>query len=268
VWQLQALAEASIHWFMATNVELDPEQRLPIAYLDERYLGRQSGLDCFLFSLETPVRWQARLSHVLRDPSQFGYLYRATAVLTNVRMVLLAPARAPGEVNWGAPQPLYSLEVPLHGIWNERFQQPLFGACRLELLVNAFADQVALPRSFRLRLEFAQGRFAQFVPVFVAALSRVRQVQQNLARIAQRVQTSRTTLDDADAEEGAGGGTANALDWTVSPAAIHDPADTSQLLLLEPDLGMYRNEKHLAPPSAVSIRTYIGSGCERAIANR
>jgi hypothetical protein len=238
---------------MALNIELGAPRHLPVAYLDERFIGAQAGLDCSLHVLERPLRWHDRFSQPWRDQSRFGFIPEATAVLTNIRLVLIARPDAPGTASWGTPTPIHSLEVPLHGVSEERFEQPLVSACRLEAVVAAFAGQQALPLKFRIRIEFAYGGFGGFIPLFTAALTRVRRVQSNLELARHRLASAH------DDELGSIMVSADDLDWTTRQVAVLDPSDPSQLLVLQPVPNPGPAPRSRAWSSAASISAYLHS---------
>ncbi|KAK4533303.1 hypothetical protein CCYA_CCYA16G4185 [Cyanidiococcus yangmingshanensis] len=238
---------------MALNIELDVQQCLPVAYLDERFIGEQHGLDCSLLKLERPLSRHTRLRQTLRDQQRFGFISEATSVLTNVRLVLMARPAAPGTLRWGTPTPIHSLEVPLHGVTGERFEQPLLGACRLEATVTTFADQRALPPTFRLSIEFARGGFGAFAPLFVATLTRVRQVRSNLLLVRHRLVHTPTDEREQSAPS------SDDLSWTTRSVAVLDPSDPSELLVLEPVPNQTPTYVHPAWAPAASISTYLRS---------
>ena len=271
---------------MALNVPLDATGLRPAAFLQEVFICERAGLRVTLHPYPTSSsssaawrKWLTGESDTAPRSRPFLVIPHALAILSTVRLVLVATqgnrsrsaealhdALAPGRVTDARGRTVHSLEIPLHTVHREAFDQPFFGASRLHACAAAFEDETALPRQFQFACAFEYGGFGTFVPLAIAAVTRVRRALRDPNALRRLTGTAGNSSAAATTTAAVQLARQSAAEWVRQAAAVMDPADPTRLILVEPDAG---HETAAAAATTtmnrrVHVREYLESGRDSA----
>lgn len=94
-----------------------------------------------------------------RDSARQAKKLKGRLFMTNLRMVFLI--READQQRIGAQ----SFEIPFRGLWDERLNQPIFGAINLTATVQYY-DEQPFTGDLTMRLDFAEGGVGTFLHAF------------------------------------------------------------------------------------------------------
>ncbi|KAK4536438.1 hypothetical protein CDCA_CDCA08G2463 [Cyanidium caldarium] len=266
---------------MALNVPLDVTGLRPAAFLQEVFICERAGLRLTLHPYPTSSsssaswrKWLTGESDTAPRSRPFLVIPHALAILSTVRLVLIATqsnrshsvealhgALAPGRITDARGRSVHSLEIPLHTVHREAFDQPFFGASRLHACAAAFEDETALPRQFQFACAFEHGGFGTFVPLTIAAVTRVRRALRDPDALRRLTGTAGNS-SAAAAAAASQLARQSATEWVRQAAAVMDPADPTRLILVEPDAGhdTAATATTTTMNRRVHVREYLESG--------
>lgn len=151
--------------------------------------------------------------------------------MTNVRMVFLVQ---PSDQEKSQCQ---TIEIPFRGIWNEKFNQPIFGCNNLTSNVRYY-DEQPFVGELKVGIDFIQGGVNTFLPLFNNVLHSTR-VQMRNEQLADANVSPVSAPTDASAESY----------FPNHNAAFVDPQDPSHIYTTQPVSQSHRQD---APAWSVS----------------
>lgn len=107
-----------------------------------------------------------KIALTMRDDRSHFKSMKGRLFITSMRMVFL-----PGPSS--TTHALQSIEMPLRGVWDERFHQPVFGVNNLTASVQYY-DGEPFVGELTIKLEFREGGVNTFLPVFNNVLRAIR----------------------------------------------------------------------------------------------
>lgn len=119
-----------------------------------------------------------------------------------------------------------TFEMPFRGIWDERFNQPIFGCNNLTSTVQYYDGQ-PFSGNLTMRMDFVEGGVNTFLPVFNNVLEATRIQMQNEHRAQNNIPPVAMNATTPSPQQY----------FPDQNAAFIDPHDPSQIFATQPSMG-------------------------------
>lgn len=153
-----------------------------------------------------------------RDERQHSKHLKGRLFMSNIRLVFLIDESSRAKAN-GAE----TFEMPFRGLWDEKFNQPLFSCNNLTATIQYYDDQ-PFQGGLTMRIDFVQGGVNTFLPVFNNVLGATRVQAHAQQQQEQQVDPIAVSEDTP----------ANTDYFPQSNMAFVDPSDPTRLFTTQP----------------------------------